>query len=428
MAYEQLFRVAADRIQAVTNKGRQKMHCLRFLLLLLALVCPAYAFAGEASVVVPTTHVERADPAAAKSAAVSPASLEITDATLEGEHSTVCDALRLNQVQVIGSHNSFKAAIDPELLKIMLAVNPDAENLNYAHPPLTDQLNLGLRGLELDLFHDPQGGHYASPMGIASQKAGEKSTRPYDPQGKMREPGFKVMHVQDIDFRSNCLTLADALTELRDWSRQNPRHLPILITFNLTDNPIQLPGSKAPVRFDAAAYDALDAQFRKQLGDHLIVPDDVRRESETLDEAIRDSGWPTLGQSRGKFLLVLDDAGRKRQEYLAEHPSLRGRAMFVNSEAGRPESAVMIRNNPLAESKTITNLVNQGYLVRTRADAELEEARQGDLSRFEAAKKSGAQVISTDFYLADWRLNPSYRVRFDRNRCFRLNPVTWPAK
>lgn len=386
------------------------MRWLRFTLVISVLACSAQATAKDPLAATQTVPSETAE-------TVLP--------PLEGEGSEATDTLRLNQIQVIGSHNSFKAAIDPDLFRMMVIVRPEAKELDYAHPPLPDQLNLGLRSLELDLFNDPEGGHYANPLGLLSMRGSGKQAQPYDPEGKMRLPGFKVMHVHDIDFRSSCLTLVDALTELRNWSERHPKHLPIVITFNLTDAPIELPGSKQPVRYDAAAYDKLDNQFIELLGrERLIVPDDIRGDADSLNAAVTTQGWPLLADSRGKFLLVLDDAGRKREEYLEDHPSLRGRSMFVNSEPQRPEAAVMIRNNPLRELDTITRLVKQGYLVRTRADAALHEARSGDLSRFEAAKKSGAQVISTDFYQADWRLNPSYRVRFEHHSCIRRNPVT----
>ena len=42
--------------------------------------------------------------------------------------------LRLNQIQVIGSHNSYHAGIAPNEMKIWLAKNPDAfKGLDYQH-------------------------------------------------------------------------------------------------------------------------------------------------------------------------------------------------------------------------------------------------------------------------------------------------------
>jgi hypothetical protein len=338
------------------------------------------------------------------------------------------DRLRLNQIQVIGSHNSFKLAIDRELFERMVATNPGLRNLDYAHPSLTDQLNLGLRNLELDIYYDPQGGRYAQPLGLSVVRQEGGEPRPYDPEQRMRRPGFKVLHVQDIDFRSNCLTLQDALHELRAWSQANPRHLPVIVTFNANQSPIEWPGTVKPLEFDADAFDELDQEFFTGLGrDELIMPDEVRGQSQTLKSAIQASGWPLLASVRGRFLLVLDEQGESRDRYLAGHPSLRGRAMFVNSDIDSPEAAVMIRNDPVHGASEIAELVKHGFLVRTRADADTQEARSGDLARFEAAKRSGAQVITTDYYLSDWRLNPAFRVRFEHGACSRINPVTAPG-
>lgn len=335
------------------------------------------------------------------------------------------DTLKLNQLQVIGSHNSFKEPIDPALLEMMSAVSAKSKELDYAHPPLTDQLNLGLRNLELDLYYDPNGGLYSKPLGLTVAKPSKARALPYDPEGQMLEPGFKVLHVPDIDFRSSCLTLATALAELRNWSEHHPNHLPVFVTLNLSDKSTELPGAAIPIPYDRAAYDALDKAFAKHLGgERMIVPDEVRGEHATLEEAVLAGAWPELSSARGRFLFVIDDHGRKREGYVEDHPSLRGRLLFVDSEPGTPEAAFLIRNNPKGEGDTIRQLVKSGYLVRTRADAGTHEARRGDYTRFEAAKASGAQVISTDYYLADWRLNPGYRIRFEGGRCVRRNRVT----
>ena len=67
---------------------------------------------------------------------------------------------------------------------------------------------------------------------------------PEDPAyvAAMSKPGFKVLHIQDIDFHSSCLTFVECLTIIRDWSRAHPRHVPILITMNTNDEKTRAPG------------------------------------------------------------------------------------------------------------------------------------------------------------------------------------------
>src|SRR5947207_3504560 len=66
------------------------------------------------------------------------------------------DALKINQIQVVGSHNSYKQAIAPKEMAVLKARNPKAaETLDYSHGPLTEQLDDGARQLELDFVYDP---------------------------------------------------------------------------------------------------------------------------------------------------------------------------------------------------------------------------------------------------------------------------------
>src|SRR5258708_5753642 len=74
------------------------------------------------------------------------------------------DSLRLNQIQVLGSHNSYHASPYPQVLAALRGVNPaTAAGLDYGHRPLPAQFDLGVRQIELDVWADPNGGKYARP-------------------------------------------------------------------------------------------------------------------------------------------------------------------------------------------------------------------------------------------------------------------------
>ena len=55
------------------------------------------------------------------------------------------DERRLNHLQAIGSHNSYHVAPPAGLLGTLQKFNKDAAAWNYTHPPLTAQLDGGLR-------------------------------------------------------------------------------------------------------------------------------------------------------------------------------------------------------------------------------------------------------------------------------------------
>ena len=333
--------------------------------------------------------------------------------------------LRMNQIQTIGSHNSFKEAIAPSLMQILRQLDPNtADSLDYEHISLTKQLDLGLRQLELDLFYDPEGGRYANPYGImAAKEMNLPLDPPYDPKGKMKNPGFKVLHVQDIDFRSNCMTFKEALEEVHQWSKTHPRHTPILITINTKEDVIDQPNFVQPLPFDRQAFDHLDQEILSVFGiSELIVPDYVRGNYKTLETAITADQWPTLKASRGKIFFALDANQEKIDIYKDSHPSLQGRILFVDAKEGQPEAAFRIINDPLENRQYIQDLVLKGYLVRTRADADTKEARTGDTTRLEAALVSGAHFISTDYYLPENKFGTGYRVQLPTQTPVRFNP------
>src|SRR5262245_42657028 len=159
--------------------------------------------------------------------------------------------LRLNQIQVIGTHNSYHQRAPESLVRLLTARSPDlVQTLDYSHRPLAEQFDLlGIRQIELDCFADPQGGLYAQPRGAKwAVDAGLSPVPNPDPDGKLRRPGFKVMHVQDIDYCSSVPTLVDGLKQVRAWSKQHPNHVPIFILIELKDDrPSPELSSPAPI-------------------------------------------------------------------------------------------------------------------------------------------------------------------------------------
>jgi len=332
--------------------------------------------------------------------------------------------LRLNDILTIGTHNSYKAAIPPKLMALVrMGSSRAAFGLDYSHLPLTNQLNDGARAIELDVVYDPQGGLYAHPAGAAM--TGE--TMPDDWTAAMLQPGFKVLHVQDIDFHAVCITFVRCLQELKAWSKAHPDHIPILITLNAKDDSIPMPGSVTPLKFDAAAWDALDAEILSVFTrDELVTPDQVQGGAATLREAILTTGWPTLGETRGKFLFALDESGDKIKDYIGGRKSLEGRVMFVNTDEDSPAAAYLTLNET-SDIPRITDDVKKNFLVRTRADADTVEARSNDTSRRDKALASGAQYVSTDYMQPDARFS-TYLARMPAGVIAACNPVRNPER
>ncbi|WP_158859798.1 phosphatidylinositol-specific phospholipase C1-like protein [Lunatibacter salilacus] len=320
--------------------------------------------------------------------------------------------IKLNDIQIIGSHNSYKIGIERPLFEYLLKSRPALSGLEYEHIPLSDQLNLGLRGLELDVFYDPKGGYYSDPKGLEIVKSMGEEPEPFDVEQKLRLPGLKVFHVQEIDFRSHQLLFKDALRELKKWSQSNEGHTPIIITINAKDGKIPL--LRDPLPFTAEALKSIDSEILEIFdGEDLITPDLVRGDFETLEQAVLAKGWPLLEELKNRFLFVLDEGNEKTDGYLSNFENFNGATLFVNKEEGNPEAAFRIINDPVNNFDKIKNLVSLGYMVRTRADADTKEARENDYSRFEKAKESGAQVITTDYYQPSRLFESDFKVIFD---------------
>lgn len=337
-------------------------------------------------------------------------------------------SVRMNQIQVIGTHNSYHAGLAPSEAKLMQTRNPKVyQTLEYRHRPLDQQFSSGIRQIELDIFADSQGGRYAHPAGPdAVSAAGLAKDPEFDPQGIMDRPGFKVMHLQDFDYRSTCQPFLACLTIIREWSRSHPQNLPIyvLLETKQSDLPAQYHAT-TPENFTSSTFDALDAEIRSVFPpNEMITPDQVRGEHKTLEEAVLRNNWPTLAAARGKVVFLMDQRS-VGPVYLKGHPSLRGRVIFTNAEPGQPDCAFTEENDGTQE--TIAALVRKGYLVRTRTDADTKEGRSGNTARREIALASGAQLLSTDYPSSEPSQWTGYSVSLPGGAVARCNPVNGPT-
>jgi hypothetical protein len=298
------------------------------------------------------------------------------------------------------------------------------DGLLYTHKPLVEQFShLGVRQIELDVFADPEGGLFANRQGQRFIGQPEASGIP-----ALDEPGFKTLHIQDLDFLSTCWTFVECLQQVKQWSDEHPRHMPLMILVEAKDDVVPIARSAVPIPIGAAELDALDAEIRSVFPpQRMITPDDVRGDRPTLADAVRNVGWPTLRQARGKVMFCLDNGGRYKADYIAGHASLRGRVMFTSSAPGEAEGGFVKLNDSIGDFDEIRRVVGQGFVVRTRADGDTEEARSNDTRRRDMALASGAQWVSTDYMEIDPRWGTDYRATIPGGTPARCNPISAPA-
>jgi Phosphoinositide phospholipase C, Ca2+-dependent len=336
------------------------------------------------------------------------------------------DEPRLNQIQVIGSHNSYHVAPYQTVLELIATTGRGpAESLDYSHPPLSEQFSRqGIRQVELDVYADPKGGLFAVPsarkilLGLGKEPGPDPNAN-----GQLNRPGLKILHVPDVDFRSTAPTFTNALEQIRDWSQANRGHVPILVQVELKAEAI--PGLPTrPVPFGREEIEAVDTEIRAVFAKtEILTPDRVRGRFATLPEAIRAQGWPTLKDVRGLVLFALDNEGAVRDRYIEGHAALQNRVMFVTVAPEHPAAAWFKVNDPIKDFDKIQRLVKAGFLVRTRADADTKQSRKGDVTQRDKALTSGAQFVSTDYREPDRRFS-DYSVRFPEGQVARSNPVS----
>lgn len=335
--------------------------------------------------------------------------------------------VRLNQIQVIGTHNSYNTGFAPsEGLWFSKHYARSYHGIEYHHQSLPKQLDGGVRQLEIDIVQDPQGGRFAHPKIIQLTKdAGLPPDPDFDPTHEFDKPGFKVIHLGDLNQRSSCQRLVTCLTEIRAWSKAHPKHLPLfLLIEDKQGNISNLPDAVKAEPWTADTWDALDKEIRSVFKENeMITPDKVRGSYPTLEDAVKADNWPTLKQARGKVIFLLY-IKKSAPAYRVGHPLLQGRVLFTNTDPGQPDAAFVERDKGTPEE--INALVKQGYLVRTRSDYNTDAGRNNDTTRRDLLLQSGAQMISTDFPLSEPAPWSGYTVGFPSGLPAVCNPVNAP--
>lgn len=326
------------------------------------------------------------------------------------------DSTRLNEIRVLASHNSYKKIPDPKVLRFLsrfkkqLGASNDPIQLDYGHLPLSEQFDkYGVRGIEIDINYDPKGGLYSKRKlnlfvpGIR-QRVKEK---------RMKEPGFKVLHIADVDYETNYLTFKDVLNELKKWSENHPNHTPIFVNIEAKgSNPgdeskfLRKLGFKKAIPFDSLAYQKLDQELFSVLSQSTIFsPSNLKGNYSSIQNRILNENWPNLSECMGKIIFILE--GNNEHIYRQnpyQHP------MFIYGNLNDEHTAFVLRNDPIGRENEIRELTKK-FIVRTRSDAGTIEARKNDYVRFNSAWQSGAQIISTDYYMPDLRFS-TFQIKF----------------
>jgi len=272
--------------------------------------------------------------------------------------------LRLNEIRMIASHNSYKT-MGTTIGKLFIGLGDsfaEAEALKYDNPPLSDQLDQGIRSFELDV--------------------------------RYRKETFEATHVPLVDNGSTAANLSLAFEEVALWSEHNPGHIPIILLLEFKSDWMILDPALKPI--GTTELQLFDDLLIEKFGSTLYTPGMLKGDYSSPNARLQDVSWPLLQELRGKVIVIMHP-GDLIEPYLALDPEYDDMVMFPAAsdlDIDHDYATFVVHNDPDIDS--IKTLLDNELIVRTRMDANL--IRDDEI--IQAAMDSGAQIMTTDFHPA----------------------------
>lgn len=281
--------------------------------------------------------------------------------------------LPLDQVWLLGTHNSYWAERQ----------GGDPYGSGVGQPIAEQILSEGARHLEFDL-------HTGSQPGT-----------------------FSVHHVVASD--SVCLTLQECLGLVRTAHAALPQHHPIVLM-------LEMKNLSASLFDDQHTIADLDRTVAEGLGPLLYRPKDLLARcpgQPTLLDCIRQVGWPTLGELRGRILVAVMGywhmfGGQDDIDWVnyATSGDIADRAAFPLATASSWDALVAETRAVVSKERYAAALAQTVFLERGNLSEVAAARKTGRMIRysvnspidFERAVAAGAHLLPTD---VPWEMRPS---------------------
>lgn len=280
------------------------------------------------------------------------------------------DGVRINEIAVIGTHNSYQLLATPqkrmlEKVRRFLSSGKKGGNADFEMDTYTEQLELGVRNLEIDI-------------------------ETVDRKGDVR---FIVTHNPVTDNASSAYDFAKGLEEIALWSDNNPEHLPVYL---LIEPKGKVPEINNLKNFTVEYAEKLDGIIREVLGDRLLTPERAMGDYKSLEEMRSADGWPTLKEAAGKIIVLLHPCD-VTEEYISIDTSISSQAMFPMlrfADADRDCASFILDNEPETAKENNKKTVGEKKLmVRTRADNYPDFSEE----KYAFTDNCGSHIITTDY-------------------------------
>ncbi len=280
------------------------------------------------------------------------------------------DGVKFNEVSFLGTHNSYQKECVPARQKLFQNASivtfglVKAQKTTFSSDYLTDQFNLGIRSIELDVE--------------TVVKDGKTS--------------FVCSHAPVLDMPTHCYDFSLALKEIKLWSDANPNHLPITIIIEPKKSFIP----EKNMRYFTCAYaNELGKQAQDILGDALLTPADMIGDHSSFKEMREADDWMTLSETRGHVMILLHDT-TVTDKYIEQDTSVKTQTMFPMlryDSRDKDYASFLLINKPSDIEVQADEVLAKKLIVRTRSD----NFGSYNESDSQIALSSGAQIVSTDY-------------------------------
>mgnify|MGYP003302218251 CR=1 FL=1 len=294
--------------------------------------------------------------------------------------------MKFNEVSFLATHNSYQAPAFEETKKFFSSVSGvtfgiyKANQADFWSETPTDQLNCGIRSLEIDIETIDRDG----------------------------EVSFTCMHSPYFEMSTYFGDLALGMKEIAMWSDNNPNHLPVTII--IEPKPVFLPMENMSF-FNIDYAVELDKVLRESLGEKLFTPADMLRDYSSFGEMRAADDWCKVSDMQGKILVLLHE-GSVTEKYIDLDPSIKSQAMFPmlrEKDCDRDCASFILCNKPRDLIKNREEFDEKKVVVRTRADSFGSVSEEHREQVFEGK----AQIISTDYPPRTDSTQDSYIVSFE---------------
>ncbi|MBR4858760.1 MAG: hypothetical protein IKU08_06195 [Clostridia bacterium] len=311
------------------------------------------------------------------------------DGNLEDE---LKSGMKFNEVSFLATHNSYQAPAFDETKKLFSSLSGisfgiyNGKKADFWSETPTDQLNSGIRSLEIDI-------------------------ETFDCDGQV---SFTCMHSPYFEMSTYCSDFALGMKEIAMWSDNNPGHLPVTIIIEPKSSFLPMKNMKS---FSVDYAVELDKVLRETLGEKLFTPADMLRDYSSFGEMRAADDWCKISDMRGKILVLLHE-GSVTEKYINIDPSIKTQAMFPmlrEADIDRDCTSFILCNAPEDLLEIREELDDKKVIARTRAD-KFDSVSQ---ERREQAFESEAQIISTDYPPRTDSTADSYIVSFGNLKTIR---------